>query len=630
MKALTGSFLVLLLIFVAVIVVVCAIIVATKKKQPSVAADDSKASYFDGTTLQLIGYRLLTGLLTGITLGIAFPWAYCMLLRWEIKHTVINGRRLRFVGRGLPLLGRYLLWAFLSVLTLGIYSLWFGLNLKKWVVANTLYEDEDTEVESFFSGGIGGYIGIHLLAGLLTFFTLGIGAAWGQKMILEWEAKHTHIGGSPLVFSGTGGQLFGKYLLFILLTPLTLGIYAIFYPVRILRWKYSHTDAVYQTAPIQARARAHEEQARQDYAQFRLAANDTELSVMKSGITYKETPEELEALAQSGNRYAMYQLSLLKQQESDTEAQLHWLKLAADQNYHPAMLDYAQKCLSQDQDLALKYLEGAARNGNCEAPWLLACFYGELGTADALLQQVYWFKVALEWNDANALENQPAYNALIKCIACLLSENSQPPARSAGAVIAAVVSGVLLLLMLLGAVSIFLLGRPMVSHKEPAPYIPQQATVGTVAPTRPTEAPTRPTASTGIVGTWRNARRDGNSIYIEDFTLNKDGTCRYFSQRYDHTHYAPLEGESGWYVPPMGWPDYRGTYTYADRTLTMNLVNDYYLEQTIVYDAYIAEDGSLCVTEIVDGVTHWSSCFIQEDLDVWALCERLGVDTSVG
>ena len=204
-------------------------------------AGTAKNSFFDGNTFQRIGWRILTYLLTVITLGIAYPWAMCMMERWEIKHTVINGRRLKFTGHGGQLFGKYILWAFLCVITLGIYSIWFGLGMKKWVVSHTVYADDKSGAKSRFTGNAGSWFCYHLLRNLISVVTFGIGAAWGQKMLLRWETEHTEIGGKGLVFSGTGGQLFGKYLLFALLTVVTLGIYDLFFPVSLLKWQISHT-----------------------------------------------------------------------------------------------------------------------------------------------------------------------------------------------------------------------------------------------------------------------------------------------------------------------------------------------------------------------------------------------------
>ena len=55
-------------------------------------------SYFDGGLLQLIGYHILGSVITTLTFGICLPWAYCLIYEWEAKHTVIEGRRLRFDG----------------------------------------------------------------------------------------------------------------------------------------------------------------------------------------------------------------------------------------------------------------------------------------------------------------------------------------------------------------------------------------------------------------------------------------------------------------------------------------------------------------------------------------------------
>ena len=38
-----------------------------------------KESYFDGGFLDYIGYSILVAIIFGITLGIATPWAVCMM-----------------------------------------------------------------------------------------------------------------------------------------------------------------------------------------------------------------------------------------------------------------------------------------------------------------------------------------------------------------------------------------------------------------------------------------------------------------------------------------------------------------------------------------------------------------------
>lgn len=94
-------------------------------------------SHFDGGLLSLIGWSLLAGLICFFTLGIAYPFAACMLYRWEARHTVINGRRLYFDGTGWQLIGKWILWLLLTVITFGIYGFWLTIKLKQWRVCHT-------------------------------------------------------------------------------------------------------------------------------------------------------------------------------------------------------------------------------------------------------------------------------------------------------------------------------------------------------------------------------------------------------------------------------------------------------------------------------------------------------------
>lgn len=98
-------------------------------------------SFFDGGLLQQIGWSILAVLLTIITLGLAVPWAVCMLQNWETKHTVINGRRLKFNGNGAQLFGNYIKWFLLTIITLGIYGFWLKIKMKKWVVKHTEFAE---------------------------------------------------------------------------------------------------------------------------------------------------------------------------------------------------------------------------------------------------------------------------------------------------------------------------------------------------------------------------------------------------------------------------------------------------------------------------------------------------------
>lgn len=96
-----------------------------------------KVSYFDGGLLQLIGYKILGLLITFLTLGICYPWAFCMVYNWEIKHTVINGKRLYFDGSSIQLFGLWIKWVFFCIITLGIYSFWIQISLRKWKCKHT-------------------------------------------------------------------------------------------------------------------------------------------------------------------------------------------------------------------------------------------------------------------------------------------------------------------------------------------------------------------------------------------------------------------------------------------------------------------------------------------------------------
>ena len=68
-------------------------------------------------------------------------------------------------------------------------------------------------MKSKFTGGMFGFMGIYIVAMLLTVCTLGIGAPWAACMMTRWTTKNTVIDGKRLQFDGKGGGYWGLILL---------------------------------------------------------------------------------------------------------------------------------------------------------------------------------------------------------------------------------------------------------------------------------------------------------------------------------------------------------------------------------------------------------------------------------
>ena len=206
--------------------------VETKKKE--VRTD----SYFDGGILELIGWNILAILITVFSLGLANSWAKCMLYTWQLKHTVYNGKRLKFEGTGGDLFVNRFKWLFFTIITLGIYALFIPVKKAKWVISNIHFEDEEfVKEESFFDGKTIQLIGINILSKIITIFSLGLLYPFAVCLKLRWINKHTVINKKKLVFAGSSLRLWGKYLLWDILTLITFGIFAIWIPILSLKWE---------------------------------------------------------------------------------------------------------------------------------------------------------------------------------------------------------------------------------------------------------------------------------------------------------------------------------------------------------------------------------------------------------
>ena len=96
-------------------------------------------------------------------------------------------------------------------------------------------------MESRFTGGLLGLVGVTILQDLLILITFGLGAPWAVCMKERWIANHTVLDGRQVYFDGTGGQLFGNYIKWFLLTLITLGIYGFWLNIKMKKWLVMHT-----------------------------------------------------------------------------------------------------------------------------------------------------------------------------------------------------------------------------------------------------------------------------------------------------------------------------------------------------------------------------------------------------
>lgn len=237
-----------------------AAVAETGAAQAVPAAQGGGESYFDGGVFQWLGWKILGLLVTGLTLGICYPFAVNWMYSWEAKHTVIDGRRLKFTGSAGGLFGTWILCLLLTFVTLGIYYFWVPLKIRKWREANTFFEDEiptfDAEQRlrrtnaSRFDGGLMQYIGWNILGWLVTLFTLGICYPWAVQMVYSWEQRHKVYCGRRCTFDGRAVGLFGTWMLCLLLTFVTFGIYSFWVPLRVHRWKVRHTHLLADSTPV--------------------------------------------------------------------------------------------------------------------------------------------------------------------------------------------------------------------------------------------------------------------------------------------------------------------------------------------------------------------------------------------
>ncbi|MBQ2946951.1 MAG: DUF898 family protein [Bacilli bacterium] len=213
-----------------------------EKKAESVEQNNSRISYFWGKLLDLYGWNYLKYVLTFATATLGAPWGKCLQLKYELGHTVLGGKKLRFDADGSELFVEQFKWNFLTGITFGIYGLWVPIKKKKWIVSHIGFEDEKIDPsKSYFTGTMLRLLGINLLCLLVILISFGLLFPVAECIKLRWLAKNTVINGHRVIFEGKALKLYGKYIKWALLMVVTFGIYGFWVPLRKLEWEVENT-----------------------------------------------------------------------------------------------------------------------------------------------------------------------------------------------------------------------------------------------------------------------------------------------------------------------------------------------------------------------------------------------------
>ncbi len=105
-------------------------------------------------------------------------------------------------------------------------------------------------MESKFTGGLWGLIGLNLAQFFLVVLTLGLASPWTTCMKKKWYIEHTVLEGCRLEFDGRGFQLLGNYIKWACLVVLTMGIFSFWLGIKMKKWEVKHTHLCPSTAMI--------------------------------------------------------------------------------------------------------------------------------------------------------------------------------------------------------------------------------------------------------------------------------------------------------------------------------------------------------------------------------------------
>lgn len=203
-----------------------------------------KRLVFKGQGGDLFIVLLVNMLLTGITLGLYYPWAKARRLSWFYEHSELDGHPFHFHGTGNEMFKGFIKAVGLLVVIYGVFFLltlkempvlgflWFAstlMGLLPLIIHGTLrYRMSRSSwrgIHFGYRGQLKDLYAICLRDGALTLVTFGIYGAWFAMNLRNYVIGHIRFGSSNFQYKGDGMTYFLMNLKGYFLTLLTLGIY---------------------------------------------------------------------------------------------------------------------------------------------------------------------------------------------------------------------------------------------------------------------------------------------------------------------------------------------------------------------------------------------------------------------
>lgn len=214
-----------------------------------VLKDEVLNSYFKKKLIRYFLTNLGCYFLLFISLGLAYPFVFCLKLRLDTKFICYDNHKLDFTGRGSSLIARWILWFFLSIITLGIFTIFIPKQINKFKISNTHFVDLKSQGKSEFNGHFFTSFLLNFVIVFLNIVTFFLIYPFTICLKNRWKYKHLTYDGYKLTFMGRARDLYHKYLFWFFLSLITFGLFSIYSQTRIKKWEVANTHLVFIVEP---------------------------------------------------------------------------------------------------------------------------------------------------------------------------------------------------------------------------------------------------------------------------------------------------------------------------------------------------------------------------------------------